>query len=75
MTGTVGVAQRGRGHQGGQGPGGRVAAAEFTAKGEAIGRPDLKAGAAVTLKGLGTSMSGTYYLTSVEHVLGEVGRC
>ncbi len=49
---------------------GRVAAAEFTAKGEAIGRPDLQAGTMVTVKGLGTKLSGTYYVTSVEHVLG-----
>ena len=49
---------------------GRVAASEFMAKGEAIGRPDLKAGTTVTVKGLGKKLSGTYYVTSVEHVLG-----
>lgn len=48
----------------------RVASSEVLAKGEALGTPELKAGGAVTVAGMGDSVSGTYRLTSVEHVFG-----
>jgi uncharacterized protein involved in type VI secretion and phage assembly len=41
------------------------------AKGEALGNPAIKAGTEITVAGVGTKLSGTYLLTSVEHVLGE----
>ena len=48
----------------------RVVSSEVLAKGEALGTPELKAGGAVTVAGMGDSVSGTYRLTSVEHVFG-----
>lgn len=48
----------------------RVVSSEVVAKGEALGTPELKAGGAVTVAGMGDSVSGTYRLTSVEHVFG-----
>lgn len=48
------------------------ATAEYmVAKGETLGNPLIKAGAEVEVRGVGTKLSGSYLLTSVEHVLGE----
>ena len=40
------------------------------AKGEALGNPLIKAGTEIEISGVGTKLSGSYLLTSVEHVLG-----
>lgn len=44
-----------------------------TARGEAIGNPQLKPGTLVTVAKMGTKLSGRYYVTDCEHVFG-VGR-
>lgn len=43
---------------------------QVTAKGEAVGDPSLRAGNEVEIGGVGQQLSGTYVLTSVEHVVG-----
>lgn len=49
-------------------------AAQFiTATGESIGLPDLRPGDNVEMSRLGTRFDGTYYVTSVEHVINESG--
>ena len=52
----------------------RAAAEQVRVSGEAVGDPSLKAGTTVTLKGLGAQASGSYTLTSVEHVIHGTGR-
>lgn len=50
---------------------GRQATSEqVTAKGEVVGNPSLRAGSEVRISGVGTQLSGTYVLTSVEHLVG-----
>lgn len=44
-----------------------------TARGEAIGNPKVKPGTMVKVANMGTKLSGSYYVTEVEHVFG-VGR-
>lgn len=51
----------------------RQSTAELIAKGEALGNPDLKAGTKVTIQQVGTRLSGSYYVTEVEHVYGRQG--
>lgn len=41
-----------------------------TARGEAVGNPDVKPGTLVTVANMGTKLSGGYYVTEVEHVFG-----
>jgi phage protein D/phage baseplate assembly protein gpV len=41
-----------------------------TARGEAVGNPDLKPGTLVTVANMGKKLSGGYYVTEVEHVFG-----
>jgi phage protein D len=49
-------------------------AAQFvTASAETIGLPDLRPGDNVELSRLGSRFDGTYYVTSVEHVINESG--
>lgn len=50
-----------------EGHGSRLASAQLVAKGEAPGVPSLRAGKQVDIKGMGTKLSGKYYLTSVDH--------
>lgn len=45
-------------------------AGQVILKGEAIGSPKIKAGSKVNISGAGDTVSGTYLLTSVEHVYG-----
>ncbi|HEY4410960.1 MAG TPA: VgrG-related protein, partial [Acidimicrobiia bacterium] len=47
----------------------RATAEQAIAKGETLGDPDLRPGAAVKIEGLAESLCGTYQLTRVEHVL------
>ena len=51
----------------------RNAAHEVTARGELLGNPAVKVGTRLTIKGVGTTMGGDYYLTTVEHVFGGNG--
>jgi phage protein D len=46
---------------------------DLIARGEVLGTPALKAGTYVDVQNVGTRMSGTYYLTSVEHIFGRSG--
>lgn len=48
----------------------RAAAAQFHAKGQAIGNPHLRPGVTVKIEGVGTRLNGSYLLASVEHVVG-----
>ena len=41
-----------------------------TASGECIGNPKVKPGTLVEIAGMGTKLSGKYYVTEVEHVFG-----
>lgn len=45
----------------------RAAAEQVRARGEAIGDPNLRAGAQLTVKGVGTRLEGRYLLTDVTH--------
>lgn len=45
----------------------------ITGSGQAIGLPDLRPGDNLDLLGLGTRFSGRYYVTKVEHSLGDAG--
>jgi phage baseplate assembly protein gpV/phage protein D len=47
---------------------GQVAGNEMTARGEVIGNPLIKPGTKLGVDGVGTKLSGMYYLTAVEHV-------
>ena len=40
---------------------------------ECLGRPEIKAGSTVEIDNAGTKLSGTYYVTSVEHHFGRGG--
>ncbi len=53
--------------------GGRLATADLDVRCECIGDPRIKAGATVKLTGAGTRISGTYYVTAVEHHFGRGG--
>jgi phage protein D len=46
-----------------------LAGAELVAKGEVWGRPDLRAGKVVHIKGVGSKLTGDYLLASVEHLV------
>lgn len=48
----------------------RMTSAELTARGEAVGRPDIDVGKNVKVERVGTKLSGEYYVTAVEHVFG-----
>jgi uncharacterized protein involved in type VI secretion and phage assembly len=50
---------------------GLLGGTELAAKGEAVGVPALKPGALVKIEGLGSTISGSYYVTAVEHVFGS----
>jgi uncharacterized protein involved in type VI secretion and phage assembly len=49
----------------------RLATAELSARGEIIGHPEIKAGTRVKITGMGTKLSGEYYITTVEHIFGR----
>lgn len=51
--------------------GGRVGTADLSARCECLGRPEIRAGSMVEIKGAGTKLSGTYYVTAVEHHFGR----
>ena len=46
-----------------------IAASVLQAKGMCFGTPALQPGTKIEIKGVGTRMSGTYFLTAVEHVV------
>lgn len=48
----------------------RASGEHFSARGQAIGDPRLYAGCHVKVEGVGTRLTGTYVLTTVEHVWG-----
>jgi phage baseplate assembly protein gpV len=49
----------------------RLATTELSARGEVAGHPEIKAGSRVNITGMGTRLSGTYYITTVEHIFGR----
>ncbi|HRE01329.1 MAG TPA: phage baseplate assembly protein V, partial [Ilumatobacteraceae bacterium] len=49
----------------------RNAAHELSARGVMLGNPNVRAGALLKVGRVGTALSGTYYLTEVEHVFGN----
>jgi uncharacterized protein involved in type VI secretion and phage assembly len=49
----------------------RLATAELSARGEVTGHPGIKAGSVVKITGMGTRLSGDYYVTTVEHIFGR----
>lgn len=49
----------------------RTSGTEAVLRGEAAGDPRLRAGSRVRVQGVGSGLSGTYRLTSVEHVYGS----
>jgi phage protein D/phage baseplate assembly protein gpV len=49
----------------------RASGGAVVARGEAIGDPRLAAGADVDIGGVGTRLSGTYRISSVEHIYGS----
>jgi uncharacterized protein involved in type VI secretion and phage assembly len=49
----------------------RLATAELSARGEVVGHPEIKAGTRVKITGMGTKLSGEYYVTTVEHIFGR----
>jgi hypothetical protein len=51
--------------------GSRVATADLDVRCECIGQPNIKVGSTVNIEGAGTKLSGTYYVTSVEHRFGR----
>jgi phage protein D len=51
--------------------GARLATSDLSARGECIGNPDIRAGGMVEIKNAGTRLSGTYYVTAVEHAFGR----
>lgn len=51
----------------------RQSMGELTAKGVVDGNPAIKAGSTIKVKDVGTTMSGDYYLTAVEHLFGGKG--
>ena len=48
-----------------------MSSADLSARAECLGRPDIKAGGTVEIKSAGTRLSGTYYVTTVEHTFGR----
>jgi phage protein D len=44
-----------------------------TAHGKTVGLPKLRAGTLVNIKGIGSRLSGTYFVTKTTHTLGENG--
>jgi uncharacterized protein involved in type VI secretion and phage assembly len=53
--------------------GARVATADLEVRCHCLGDPRIKAGSTVTIKNAGTRLSGTYYVTSVDHHFGRSG--
>lgn len=53
--------------------GARVATADLDVRCECLGNPKIKAGSTVKLENAGTKLSGTYYVTSVDHHFGRGG--
>jgi phage protein D len=53
--------------------GARLATSDLSARGECIGNPEIRAGGMVEIKNAGTRLSGTYYVTAVEHSFGRDG--
>jgi phage protein D len=53
--------------------GARVATADLEVRGECLGRPLIKPGSTVRIDKAGTKLSGTYYVTSVDHHFGRDG--
>jgi uncharacterized protein involved in type VI secretion and phage assembly len=51
--------------------GSRIASSDFTARGVCIGRPEIDAGSTIAVVGVGTKLSGSYYVTNVEHRFGR----
>ena len=51
--------------------GSRLASADLSARADCLGRPEITAGGTVEIKGAGTRLSGTYYVTTVEHTFGR----
>jgi phage protein D len=51
--------------------GARLATSDLSARGECLGNPDIRAGGMVEIKNAGTRLSGTYYVTAVEHAFGR----
>jgi len=49
----------------------RNASHELIARGELLGNPAVKVGGRLTIKGVGQTMGGDYYLTTVEHIFGN----
>jgi uncharacterized protein involved in type VI secretion and phage assembly len=49
----------------------RLASEELDVRAETIGNPTLRVGQTVNIAGVGAKLSGTYVLTSVEHVFGQ----
>ena len=53
--------------------GARVATADLDVRCECLGNPKIKAGSTVKIEQAGTKLSGSYYVTSVEHHFGRGG--
>jgi phage protein D len=51
----------------------RIAKSMLTGTGSTIGLPDLRAGSAVMVTGLGESFSGVYFVTGTTHTIGDGG--
>jgi phage protein D len=51
--------------------GGRMATADLDVRCECLGNPAIRAGSTVKLTGVGTRISGSYYVTSAEHHFGR----
>jgi phage protein D len=51
----------------------RIAKSMLTGSGSTIGLPDLRAGSAVKITGLGESFSGIYFVTGTTHTIGDGG--
>lgn len=49
----------------------KASSAQVIARGEALGDPQISAGNTVNITGIGDRLSGSYLLTSVEHVFGS----
>jgi phage protein D len=43
------------------------------ATGRTVGLPKLRAGTLIEIKGVGTRLSGTYYVTKTTHTIGDGG--
>jgi phage protein D len=53
--------------------GARVATADLDVRCECMGNPKIKPGSTVKIENAGTKLSGTYYVTSVDHHFGRGG--